>query len=69
MVRADDHLHLAPPKKIVDGLLAVPIDIRHVEAYTVFDMSTSKARVTASMNFIMGNTDGYPFFDLRQNIA
>lgn len=61
-------LYFAPAVKIVDGLVAVPIDIQQVDAHVVFDTATRHAQVEASMHFIMGNTDGNPVFDLRQVI-
>ncbi len=62
------NFHLAPPIKEVDGLTAVPIDIQQLDAQVEFDMQTGKAKVKASMRFIMGGTDGNPVFDLRQKI-
>ncbi len=64
-----EHRELAPPVKIVDGLLAVPIDIQQLDAHVVFDMSDCRAYVTTNMSFITGDTDGNPIFDLRQKIA
>jgi len=62
------NLNLAPPVRIVDGLTAVPIDIQQLDSHVVFDAATSQAQVEASMRFIMGNTDGNPVFDFRQDI-
>ena len=59
-----EHFDLAPPVKVVDGLLAVPIDIRQLDAYTVFDMATCKSHVSANIIFLTSKTDGNPLFDL-----
>lgn len=61
-------LELAPPVTTVDELRAVPIDIQFIDASVVFDMQNRRARVEATMQFLMGVDDGYPIFDLRQNI-
>ena len=60
---------LAPPAKLVDGILAVPIDIERVEALLVFDGATSTARGDATIFFSMGAQAGNPIFDRRQTIT
>src|SRR5215211_5195822 len=60
---------LAPPAKIVDGLLAVPIDIASIEAAFTFDGSTETASADATITYTVGPTAGNPIFDLRQNIT
>jgi hypothetical protein len=62
-------LDLAPPSKMVDGLMAVPVDIQQVDARLVFDGASSSGTGTASVQFVMGATDGNPIFDLRQTIT
>jgi hypothetical protein len=62
------NLHLAPPVKIVDDLVAVPIDIQQLDTHVVFDMATRRAHVEAIMRFVSGIKDGNPIFDLRQDI-
>lgn len=61
-------LDLAPPAIAVDGLRAVPIDIRQVQARVVFDATARAARAEATVEFIAGGEDGSPIFDLRQEI-
>jgi hypothetical protein len=63
-----NNLLLAPPVKMVDGLVAVPIDIQQLDARVLFDIATRKAKVETILHFLMGNTDGNPIFDLRQDI-
>lgn len=63
-----DNFHLAPLATTVDGLVAVPIDIQHLEASFEFDAAASMCIVDATIDFIMGPTDGNPIFDLRQTI-
>jgi hypothetical protein len=53
---------------MVDGLVAVPIDIQQLDARVLFDIATRKAKVETILHFLMGNTDGNPIFDLRQDI-
>jgi len=62
------NLHLAPPVKTIDGLVAVPIDIQNLYAHVIFDMVAQRASVEATLEFLMGVEDGNPIFDLRQNI-
>ena len=62
------NLHLAPPAKRVDELMAVPIDIQQLDTHVVFDMSSKSARVKVTMHFLSGLNDGNPIFDLRQDI-
>jgi hypothetical protein len=66
---ASTSFSLAPPAKTVDGLLAVPIDIRRVTARLVFDGATSSGEGDATMEFVAGPQDGNPIFDLRQTIT
>ena len=68
MTSPDTNLHLAPPVRIVDGRPAVPIDIQQLTADLVFDLDAERASVDAEMRFVLGNDDGYPYFDLRQTI-
>lgn len=63
------NFHLAPTAKTVDGLLAVPIDIQHLQASFIFDGATNVTTVTATITFITGNRNGCPVFDLRQTIT
>lgn len=63
------NFHLAPPAKTVDGLLAVPIDIDHIEAKLHFDSSAQTGTGDATISFVLGPTGGYPVFDLRQDIT
>jgi hypothetical protein len=60
---------LAPPKKMVDGLDAVPIDIQHVAAKLTFDGATSSGAGDATIDFVVGAGGGAPIFDLRQTIT
>lgn len=60
---------LAPPAKVVDGLLAVPIDIEGISAHLVFDGATGTASGEATVDFTMGPQAGHPIFDLRQTIT
>jgi hypothetical protein len=64
-----DNFRLAPPAKVVDGLLAVPIDIEAIEAAFVFDGNASTATADATITYTVGPTAGNPFFDLRQTIT
>jgi hypothetical protein len=63
------NFHLAPPPKIVDGLLAVPIDIESVSAIFTFDGATQTATADSTITYTVGPTAGNPIFDLRQNIT
>jgi hypothetical protein len=60
---------LAPPKRSVDGLDAVPIDIQHVSAKLTFDGAASNGTGDATIDFIVGPGGGAPIFDLRQTIT
>ncbi|WP_164200441.1 hypothetical protein [[Micrococcus luteus] ATCC 49442] len=60
---------LAPPPTTVDGLLATPIDIQHVEARLVFDAASSSGTGEATVDFTTGNREGNPVFDLRQQVT
>jgi hypothetical protein len=62
------NLNLAPHPKVVDGLLAVPVDIQQVDSHVIFDMSKRTAHVKSTVQFISGSRDGNPIFDLRQDI-
>ncbi|WP_394826396.1 hypothetical protein [Pendulispora albinea] len=64
-----DDLENAPPVVDVDGLRAVPIDIRRLDATVVLDAKTRTAAVEVTLQFRMGATSGYPIFDLRQDIG
>lgn len=66
---AGTNLHLAPPVKTVDGLLAVPIDIQRINATLVFDGASSSGTGDATVEFTMGPQTGNPIFDLRQTIT
>lgn len=66
---ATDNLKLAPAPKIVDGLLAVPMDIQHLQASVIFDAAVLTASATATITFKTGIQDGCPVFDLRQTIS
>jgi len=66
---ASDNLQYAPQPKLVDGLLAVPIDIQNIDAHLLFDGGTSTATGDATLSFLMGDQDGCPIFDLRQTIT
>jgi hypothetical protein len=61
-------LILAPPVKVVDGMVAVPIDIQNLNANIIFDVESRRATVEAEMIFVMGKADGNAVFDLRQDI-
>jgi hypothetical protein len=63
------NLHLAPPSKIIDGALCVPIDISHIEANLLFDIASQTAVGDATITFEMGPENGQPIFDLRQAIT
>jgi hypothetical protein len=60
---------LAPPVKLVDGLVAVPIDIQHIDAKMIFDGATKDGIGDATLEFITGPKNGNPIFDLRQEIT
>jgi hypothetical protein len=62
------NFHIAPPARIVDGLLAVPVDIQSIEASFTFDGGTQTASADATITYIVGPTAGNPIFDLRQTI-
>lgn len=64
-----NNFDLAPPVKIVDGLVAVPIDIQRITASLVFDGATQSGQGDATLEFIMGPQNGNPIFDLRQTIT
>ena len=63
------NFHLAPPPTMVDGLLAVPIDIQAVHASFLFDGNTLHAVADVTISYTVGPTDGHPIFDLRQIIT
>jgi hypothetical protein len=63
------NVHLAPPPKTVDGLLAVPIDIESIVALFTFDGSTETASADATITYAVGPTAGNSIFDLRQEIT
>jgi hypothetical protein len=60
---------LAPPPRTVDGLLATPIDLQHVEAGLVFDAAGSSGTGQATVEFVTGDRAGNPIFDLRQQVT
>jgi hypothetical protein len=60
---------LAPPAKMVDGLLAVPIDIQQITAHLTFNGTTGAGTGDATLDFTMGPQNGNPIFDLRQTIT
>lgn len=62
-------LDLAPPPKRVDGLWAVPIDIRRIEASLVFDAAGQQITGDATLDFRLGRYAGCPIFDLRQTVT
>ena len=62
------NLDLAPPVALVDGLVAVPIDIQRITASLIFDGATSSGSGEATLEFTMGKQDGNPVFDLRQTL-
>jgi hypothetical protein len=63
------NFHLAPPPTMVDGLLAVPIDIDTIDAVFTFDGAAQTASATATISYQVGPTAGNPVFDLRQTIT
>jgi hypothetical protein len=60
---------LAPPATTVDGLLAVPIDIRTIRAEFRFDAAAQTGAADATIEYVVGPTAGNPVFDLRQVIT
>jgi hypothetical protein len=60
---------LAPRPVMVDGLLAVPIDIQRITANLTFDGATASGAGDATIEFVVGPQDGNPIFDLRQTIT
>lgn len=56
----------APDPVVVDGLLAVPIDIHTLTAQLAFDAVAHSCEVDATIDFTVGPTGGNPIFDLRQ---
>ncbi|MCP4580678.1 MAG: M1 family metallopeptidase [candidate division Zixibacteria bacterium] len=58
----------APKPLVVDGILAVPINILNVTASMTFNAANKTAQCTAVMQFVLGHTGGNPIFDLRQTI-
>jgi len=63
------NFHIAPPARVVDGLLAVPVDIESVSATFTFDGATQTATADATITYTVGPTAGHPIFDLRQVIT
>jgi hypothetical protein len=55
---------LAPPSKMVDGLLAVPIDIETIDAHFTFDGRSQTASADVTVTYMVGPTTGNPIFDL-----
>lgn len=66
---AGSNLDLAPPPKLVDGLWAVPIDIRRIDASLVFDAASQQVSGDATLEFRLGRHAGCPIFDLRQSVT
>lgn len=66
---AGTNLDLAPPPKLVDGLWAVPVDIRRIDATLSFDAAAQTASGDATLQFRLGPHAGCPIFDLRQTPA
>lgn len=62
-------LDLAPPIRVIDSLIAVPIDITRLKAEVTFDMLSHKCKVNTSTEFLMGVENGNAIFDLRQEIS
>lgn len=62
-------LDLAPPPKQVDGLWAVPMDIRRIDASLVFDAASQQVSGDATLVFRLGRHAGCPIFDLRQSVT
>lgn len=60
---------LAPPVKIVDGRVAVPIDIQRINATLTFNGADSSGTGDATVEFTAGPEDGNLIFDLRQTIT
>lgn len=60
---------LAPPPVVVDGNLAVPIDIKSITAKLVFDGATASGSGDATIEFVVGPQAGNPILDLRQTIT
>lgn len=63
------NFELAPAAKTVDGFFAVCIDIQSITGTVNFDAVTSTAQADVTIDFIMGDQDGCPVFDLRQDIS
>jgi hypothetical protein len=63
------NFHLAPPATMNGGGMCVPIDISHIEASMVFDLSNHTAKGDAVIKYLTGNVSGWPIFDLRQSIT
>lgn len=66
---AQTNFDLAPAPKLVDGLLAVPIDIQRISASLTFDAASQSGSGDATLEFTTGPQDGNPIFDLRQTIT
>ncbi|TDE17343.1 hypothetical protein [Dyadobacter psychrotolerans] len=63
------NFHLAPPATLNSGMMCVPIDISHIEANMVFDLSNHTAKGDAFIKYLTGSVSGCPIFDLRQTIT
>jgi len=63
------NLELAPPPVVVDGLLAVPIDMTAIAGTIVFDAAAQTAVADITVTFNAGIADGHAVFDLRQTIT
>jgi hypothetical protein len=66
---AGTNLHLAPSARLVDGLWAVPVDIKRITASLTFDGAARNGVGDATLEFTMGVQNGNPIFDLRQTIT
>ena len=64
---ASTRFDFAPPPVSIAGGLAVPIDIQRVEARLGFNPLVADT-LDANVDFVTGPVDGFPVFDLRQEI-
>lgn len=58
-----------PPGRMVDGLMAVPMEIQNLNALLRFDSTTESCEVDSTIEFKVGPVTGNPIFDLRQTIS
>jgi hypothetical protein len=66
---ADPPIRARSASQDVDGLLAVPIDIRTVRAQFRFDVAGRRGAADATIEYVVGPTAGHPVFDLRQTMV